>query len=60
VKLAVVNPETAEIFTYQNGEFISFIPVTTEVTEISASELATEIAATHENLPVYLLKNSNV
>ena len=60
VKLAVVNPETAEIFTYQNGEFKSFIPVTTEVTEISASELATEIAATHENLPVYLLKNSNV
>ena len=60
VKLAVVNPKTNEIFTYQNGEFKSFIPVTTEVTEISASELATEIASTHENLPVYLLKNSNV
>jgi uncharacterized protein YbcC (UPF0753/DUF2309 family) len=60
VKLAVVNPETAEIYTYQNGEFKSFIPVTSEVTEISASELATEIASTHENLPVYLLKNSNV
>lgn len=60
VKLAVVNPETNEIFTYQNGEFKSFIPVTNEVAEISASELATEIASTHENLPVYLLKNSNV
>lgn len=59
VKLAVVNPETAEIYTYQNGEFKSFIPVTSKITEISASELATEIASTHENLPVYLLKNSN-
>ncbi|MEN9997433.1 MAG: hypothetical protein RI922_423 [Bacteroidota bacterium] len=55
VKLAVVNPETKEIFVYTNDEFEVYNPVNKEVK--MTSNLLAEIESTHENLPVYLIQD---
>jgi uncharacterized protein YbcC (UPF0753/DUF2309 family) len=55
VKLAVVNPESKEVFVYANDEFELYTPVNKEV-KITSNLLA-EIESTHENLPVYLIQD---
>jgi 5-methylcytosine-specific restriction endonuclease McrBC regulatory subunit McrC len=53
--LAVVNPESKEVFVYANDEFELYTPVNKEV-KITSNLLA-EIESTHENLPVYLIQD---
>jgi len=55
VKLAVVNPESKEIFVYSNEVFDLYTPVNKEVK--TTSNLLAEIESSHENLPVYLIQD---
>jgi uncharacterized protein YbcC (UPF0753/DUF2309 family) len=59
VKLAVVHPVTKEVVTYSNGAFVSYTPLTTELPVVTSDELAKMIEATHENLPVVILKEES-
>ena len=55
VKLAVVHPETKDIFVFDKGVFEAYIPVN-NVVKVTSNILA-EIESSHENLPVYLIQN---
>lgn len=55
VRLAAIHPETNEIFVYENDEFQPYQTLSIE-TE-SVGELEDLFESSHENLPVYLLKN---
>jgi uncharacterized protein YbcC (UPF0753/DUF2309 family) len=54
VKLAVVNPETKELFTFENGAFKHYSAITEKVETIS--NLSKAFESTHENLPIYLIQ----
>lgn len=54
VKLSTVHPESKQIFVYKDDAFIPYIPLTEHIPEISDLEKLLE--SSHENLPVYILK----
>ena len=57
VKLAAVNPETKEIYVFSEEKFIPYFPVNKKLPEVSDVEKLIE--STHDNLPVYILKDAN-
>jgi uncharacterized protein YbcC (UPF0753/DUF2309 family) len=56
MKLAVIHPETNELFIFKNGKFESFEPLQKSVEVISDSNLVSKIESSHTNLPIYQLK----
>jgi uncharacterized protein YbcC (UPF0753/DUF2309 family) len=57
VKLAAVNPETKEIYVFSEEKFIPYFPLISKLPEVS--DLEKWIESTHDNLPVYILKDAN-
>lgn len=57
VKLAAVNPETKEIHVFSEEKFVPYFPLIKKLPEVS--DLEKRIESTHDNLPVYILKDSN-
>jgi hypothetical protein len=57
VKLAAVNPETKEISVFSEEKFIPYLPLIKKLPEVS--DLEKRIESTHDNLPVYILKDAN-
>jgi uncharacterized protein YbcC (UPF0753/DUF2309 family) len=57
VKLAAVNPETKEIHVFSEEQFIPYFPLSKKLSEVS--DLEKWIESTHDNLPVYILKDAN-
>lgn len=53
VKLVVVHPETHAIFHFENEQFVSYIPLTSEL-EVIQDEMP-KVVETLDNLPVYII-----
>lgn len=54
IKLAVFHPESKEIFIYKDDNFLPYVPLHEHIPELDNLEKLLE--STHENLPVYILK----
>ncbi|GAB4141917.1 MAG: hypothetical protein Fur0041_17110 [Bacteroidia bacterium] len=55
VHLAVVHPETKELYYFSNGEFSKYKPLTDQLGTVD--HVAPLIESSQENFPVYLIKN---
>ncbi len=56
IKLIVSHPDTKSFFLFEQNQFVPYAPFTLAIEE--TDNITSKIESTHENLPVYLLKNN--